>query len=286
MSAAPDRTAGPGPDWPHDVTSDHLLGGRVLLRQPRRGLRAGLDAVLLAAGIPARPGQRVLEAGCGSGAAFLCLAARVPDLSVIAVERDPALAALAVTNAAANGLAGRVRIIVGDVRDLALAGCLPRCDHTFANPPFWPDGTAPPDPLRRAATHADPDAGRDAAGAQAAAGHPHDLAGPPSPQPTSLHHWTGFLAAALAPRGTLTLILPAARLDSGLTALAAAGCGGARLMPFWPRAGDAAKRLLLRGQRGARGPAHLAAGLILHEAGGGFTANADRILRDGAALPD
>ena len=48
-------------------TEDRLLGGRVALRQPRHGLRAGLDAVLLAAGIPARPGERVLEAGCGSG---------------------------------------------------------------------------------------------------------------------------------------------------------------------------------------------------------------------------
>lgn len=246
-----------------DCTEDRLLDGRVLLRQPRRGLRAGLDAVLLAAGIPARPGQRVLEAGCGSGAAFLCLAARVPDLAFVAVERDPALAALASTNAAANGLADRVEVIVGDVRDLALAGGLPRCDHGFANPPFWPDGTTSPDPLRRAATHAAAD-----------------------PAAVGLDHWAGFLAAALAPRGTLTLILPAGRLEAGLAALAAADCGAVRLMPFWPHAGEAAKRLLLQGRRGARGPLRLAAGLILHEAGAGFTAAADHILRDGAALPE
>lgn len=286
MSVAPDQPPcddpdapgdfTPAGDCPADCTDDRLLGGRVLLRQPRRGLRAGLDAVLLAAGIAARPGQRVLEAGCGSGAAFLCLAARVPELSVIAVERDPALAALASANAAANGLAGRVRVIVGDVRDLALAGCLPRCDHAFANPPFWPHGTAPPDPLRRAATHAE--AGPDAA----ASDHP---GGSADPQHTNLLHWAGFLAAALAPRGALTLILPAARLDAGLAALAASGCGAVRLVPFWPRAGEAARRLLLQGQRGARGPAQLAAGLVLHEASGAFTAGADHILRDGAALP-
>ncbi|MCO6419218.1 methyltransferase domain-containing protein, partial [Siccirubricoccus sp. KC 17139] len=178
-----------------DLTEDHLLGGRVRLRQPRRGLRAGLDAVLLAAGIPARPGERVLEAGCGSGAGFLCLAARVPGVTILAVEREPALAVLARENAAANGFAAQVEVVEGDVRDLALARRLPRCDHAFANPPYWPGGTAPPEALRRAATH----------------------------EEAGLEAWARFLAAPLAHRGSLSLILPAARLEAGMAALAAAG---------------------------------------------------------------
>ena len=89
-----------------DLTEDSLLGGRVRLRQPQVGLRAGHDAVLLAAAVPARPGERVLELGCGSGAAFLCLAARVPDLDIVAVEREPALAALARDNAELLAMSG------------------------------------------------------------------------------------------------------------------------------------------------------------------------------------
>ena len=238
------------------LTEDRLLGGRVLLRQPRRGLRAGLDAVLLAAGVPARPGQRVLEAGCGSGAGFLCLAARVPGLAIIAVERDPALAALARENAAANGLAAQVDVIVGDVRDLALARGLPPCDHAFANPPFWPGGTPPPEAIRRAATH----------------------------EEASLADWARFLAAPLVRRGSLSLILPTARLDAAMAALGGAGCGGTRLVPFWPRAGLPAKRLLLQARREGRGPARLDPGLVLH-AEAGFTPAAEAVLRDGAALP-
>src|SRR6056297_2259973 len=69
-------------------TRDALLGGRVWLRQPARGYRAGVDAVFLAAACPARPGARVLDLGCGVGAAALCLAARVPDLAITGVERD------------------------------------------------------------------------------------------------------------------------------------------------------------------------------------------------------
>lgn len=243
---------------PQELTEDRLLGGRVILRQPRQGLRAGLDAVLLAAGIPARPGQRVLEAGCGSGAGFLCLAARVPGLGIVAVERDPDLAALAAANSVANGLGDRVEVLCADVRDLTLARRLPACDHVFANPPFWPGGSAPPVAVRRSATHE--------AGAE-------------------LGDWTAFLAAALRPRGSLTLILPAARLDAGMAALAGAGCGGTRLLPFWPRAGEPAKRILLQARRGSRGPARIEPGLILHEAAGGFTPAAEAILREAAPLP-
>jgi tRNA1(Val) A37 N6-methylase TrmN6 len=243
-------------DTAPDLTEDRLLDGRVRLRQPRRGLRAGLDAVLLAAGVPALPGQRVLEAGCGSGAGFLCLAARVPGLTILAVERDAALAGLARANAAANGLDGRVEVIEGDVRDLTLARRLPPCDHAFANPPFWPGGTAPPEAVRRAATH----------------------------EEASLADWARFMAAPLARRGSLSLILPAARLDAAMAALAVAGCGGTRLVPFWPHAGEAAKRLLLQARRGGRGPARVEPGLVLHDTAG-FTVAADAVLRDAGALP-
>ena len=237
-------------------TEDRLLGGRVLLRQPRFGLRAGLDAVLLAAGVPARAGQTVIEAGCGSGAGFLCLATRVPGLRIVAVERDPELAGLAIANAAANGIDAEV--ITGDIRDPEIVRRLPPCDHAFANPPFWPAGTAPPEPRRGAMTHA-------TAGA------------------ASLAEWTRFLAAPLARRGTLSLILPAALLDGGMAALAAAGCAGTWLLPFWPRQGLPAKRMLLQSRRGSRGPASLTPGLVLH-AGQSFTPAAEAVLRDAAAL--
>jgi tRNA1(Val) A37 N6-methylase TrmN6 len=242
------------------VTEDRLLGGRVRLRQPRRGLRAALDPVLLAAAVPARPGEKVLEAGCGSGAAFLCLAARVPGIEVVALERDPGLAALAAENACLNGLAGRAEVMAGDVRDRVLARRLPRCAHAFANPPWWPGGTPPPEQRRRAATHEGEEAGLEA--------------------------WVGFLAAALAPGGSLTMVLPAARFDIGAAALLAAGFGAVRLLPLWPRSGQPTKRVLLQARLGRRGPARVEPGLILHgDSGtGGFTPAAEAVLRDAAPI--
>lgn len=238
------------------TTQDLLLGGRVRLCQPAQGFRAGLDAVLLAAFVPARPGQRVLEAGCGTGAAFLCLAARVPGLAIEAVEREPAMAGLARGNAAANG--ADARIAEGDVADLALARRLTPCDHAMANPPYWPGGTPPPGAIRRAATH------------EAGAG---------------LDAWARFLAAAVKPRGTVSLVLPAARFDAGVAALRAAGCGSVTLLPLGARAGAPARRVLIGARRGGRGPARLLPPFILHEPDGAFTAQAEAVLRHAAALP-
>src|SRR5436309_2241896 len=104
-----------------EVTEDAALGGRLRLRQPRRGHRVGHDAILLAASCPARAGDDVVDLGAGVGAAGLALATRVEDTSVALVEIDPDLAALAAENAARNGLGARVRTVQLDVAAQARA---------------------------------------------------------------------------------------------------------------------------------------------------------------------
>nr|WP_198374348.1 methyltransferase [Roseomonas rubea] len=232
-----------------------MLGGRIRLRQPRDGFRAGLDAVLLAAFVPARPGERMIEAGCGTGAAFLCLAARVPDLDVAAVEREASMAALARENAAVNGVAARVE--EGDVADVALARSLGPFHHALANPPFWPGGTPPPGAIRRAATHE---------------------------SEVGLGAWAVFLAAGLRSGGTASMILPAARFDVGVAALRGAGLGATLLLPLAPREGMEAKRVLMRARKGANGSARILPPLALHLPDGTFTMAVEQVLRGAASL--
>jgi tRNA1Val (adenine37-N6)-methyltransferase len=76
----------------------------VSYRQPIDGYRTGIEPVLLAASVPARSGQRVVEAGTGAGAGLLCLLARVAGLSAIGIERDADMAALARRNLADNAM--------------------------------------------------------------------------------------------------------------------------------------------------------------------------------------
>jgi tRNA1(Val) A37 N6-methylase TrmN6 len=232
-----------------------LLGGRVRHDQQPTGHRSGIEPVLLAAGIPARPGARVLEGGTGAGTALLCLAARVAGLTGVGLERDPAQAALARRNIAANGFTG-LQVLHGDLAALRPEGTF---DHAFANPPWHAAaGTASPDPGREAARRA-------AAGLFAL--------------------WAARLAAPLRHRGTLSFVVAAAVLPDCLAAMTQAGCGSPTVLPLWPKPERAARLLLLRAVKGGRGPCRLLPGLLLHRPEGGYTEAAEAVLRDGAALP-
>src|SRR5262249_56292551 len=91
-----------------DTNEDALLGGRLRLRQPKSGHRAGHDAMLLAAATAAHPGDRVVEFGAGVGAAGLALAKRVSVRDLFLIEIDDSLAGLARNNATANAIPARV----------------------------------------------------------------------------------------------------------------------------------------------------------------------------------
>ena len=116
-------------------TENGLLGGRVRLLQPARGYRVAVDAVLLAAAVDARSGQHILDLGAGVGAVGLCLAARVPDCSVVGIELQPELAALATRNATLNAAGDRLRTIVHDLAK-PLPPDLGAFDHVVTNPPY------------------------------------------------------------------------------------------------------------------------------------------------------
>lgn len=248
----------PAPDPsppPPGESSGTLLGGRVAYRQMLRGHRSGLEPVLMAACVPARPGQRVLEGGTGAGAGLLCLAARVSPLAGVGIELDPALAALARRNLAANGATG-LEVLAADLTETA-APAGDGFHHAFANPP-WHAGTASPDAARDVARRA---------------------------TPGLLSHWVAALCRGLRHRGSVTLALPAAALAEAASALRHSGCGGIAVLPLWPRQGVAARLVIVQGALGSRAGSTLHPGLVLHEADGRFTPQADAILRDGAALP-
>ena len=242
-----------------NTTDGTLLNGRVSYRQPVEGYRTGIEPVLLAAAVPARAGDTVLEAGLGAGAGLLCLAARVPGVRGTGVEIDPGMAALARLNLDGNGLQDWP-VLTSDVLSsgkpaLWTPGTF--C-HAMANPP-WHDPAATPSP----------DSGRALAKQE---------------QPGGLHAWAAALTAAVRPGGSVTLILPGLRAAAGLHVLQAVGCGGLTLFPLWPKAGRDARIVLIQGHRGSIGPGRIAAGLVLHEDGGRYTLLAETILRDGSAL--
>lgn len=222
------------------ATEDRLLDGRVRLRQPERGYRAGLDAALLAAACDAAPGQRVIEAGCGAGGALLAAAVRRPGARFVGVERDGKALALAHENIALNGLQERVEAVEGDVATRFSALGLEAFDAAFANPPFFDDAGAlrGPAPERRAAWMAD----------------------------DGLAAWIGFLSKAVREGGTITLIHRADRLGD-ILALLADKCGSVQVRPVHPFADAPAKRVLVRAIKTGKAPLRLLPALVLHDRG-------------------
>ncbi|MBL7233320.1 tRNA1(Val) (adenine(37)-N6)-methyltransferase [Komagataeibacter oboediens] len=244
------------------VTTGTLLGGKVVYRQFPTGNRTGLEPVLMAAFVPARAGEVVLEGGCGAGAGLLCLTNRVPRLAGVGLEQDPATASLARHNLALNGrhdLRVRVAAIPALPDDPLLSGPgIRRIDHAFANPPWHGHDSSPSPHMQRDLARRLP------AGTLAA--------------------WVGTLSDQLRHHGTLTLALPASLLSAGIAAMERARLGRIRIFPFWPRQGHAARIVLVQGRVNSRAGSEMLPGLVLHEGNGEFTPAARAVLEDGAAL--
>jgi tRNA1(Val) A37 N6-methylase TrmN6 len=243
-------------------SEDAVLGGRLVLRQPRRGHRFGHDAILLAAATAAAPGEHAVDFGAGVGAAGLALASRVPGLAVTLAEIDPALAMLATENIGRNGFADRVRAVTLDVtaggRVFAAAALSPgSAARVLMNPPFHDPATsrASPDPAR---------------------GRAHVS--------TGITPWLTSAQRLLGAGGTVTLIWRADGLTDLLAALAH-GFGAIAVRPVYPRPDTPAIRVLVRAVKDSRAPLALLPGLVLAAADGRPSAEAESVLRHGGALP-
>jgi tRNA1(Val) A37 N6-methylase TrmN6 len=237
------------------LTEDAFLGGRLRLRQPVQGHRAGHDAMLLAAATEAAAGERIVEFGAGIGAAGLAVAKRAAiDLTL--VEIDEGLAALARENGLLNGLT--CRIVVLDVAAKAdvfvAAGLAPdSADRVLMNPPFN-------DPVRHQSS---PDADRRTAHAA---------------QSSTLETWIHAARRLLKPQGTLTLIWRAEALSDILAALGR-GFGGIVVLPVHPKSASPAIRVLVRAQKGSAAPLTLRPGLVLNDESGQPARQAEKVLR-------
>lgn len=139
-----------------ELTQDELKLFDLRLFQHRHGYRYSLDPLLLARFCAElKPGGRIIDLGAGCGIISLVLARVNPDASVMAVENNPAMAALVERNIQHNDLAGRVSVHGGDVTDLRCSFTDSTFDLVVSNPPFrtpW-SGRVSPKAGRDAARH-------------------------------------------------------------------------------------------------------------------------------------
>ena len=241
------------------LSEDALLGGKIRFFQPEEGYRVAVDPIFLASAVPAEDGERILDVGAGTGAALLCLATRMPGCRLVGIELQRDLLRIANTNIEANGFEQRAEMIAGDLATPPPRLMAASFDHVMTNPPFHPADMSTASPSRqRADAHTEGKL---------------DLAG-----------WMKNCLMMLRNGGCLTVIHRADRLGELLAAIDGR-VGDTVIFPLWPKGdGRPAKRLLIQGWKGAKGPLRLAQGLIVHEEDGRYSEIANGILRTGNAM--
>jgi len=228
-----------------EQTLDTLFGGRVLLRQPASGYRTAIDPVLLAASVDGAAGPRALDLGCGVGAVSFCLLDRFPSMHVTGVEANIDLIELAKRNAIENGWADRFIAVSGSVD--APADPIPDggFDLVVTNPPHLAaDRAMRSNRQDKVSANVEGEGGLDA--------------------------WIKAAVRALRHRGQLAMIHRADRLDDVLATLSGR-FGGTTVHPLWPKANEAAKRVIVHATKQSNSPLKLSAGTVLHGPDGTYT---------------
>lgn len=244
-----------------NTTCDAFLGGALNILQPKDGYRAATDPVFLAASIPARAGQTVLELGCGVGVAMLCLGRRVSGLKITGLEIQTDYAELARENALANAIAAD--IITGDLMQMPRGIRAQSFDHVIFNPPFYDalSVSAPKNPGKSQA-------------------HMMDL---------TIEDWIVAGLKRLKPKGRLSFIHRAEVLPAAL------GClkhdtGDISVKPMTSREDQPAKRIIVTCRKGTNGPSVLLPPLVIHKSNahskdaGAYSSVAEAVLRNVMAL--
>lgn len=247
-------------------TIDAFHRGAFYLVQPADGgHRAGIDAMLLAALVPAASSGRLADLGAGAGAAGLAVAARCPDLAVTLVERAPKMARCARRSlglAQNAGFAGRVTVLEADV---SLRGEARRCaglkddwfDYVIMNPPFNAADDRPAPDRLKAEAHA------------MAAGLFED--------------WIRTAGAIARPGAQLSLIARPQSIAEIVVACARR-FGGIEITPVHPRRQRPAIRILVTAIKQNRARLQLRPGLIMHDGPGHGFAPAIDDLNNGRSV--
>lgn len=242
-------------------TVDAFHRGKFVVVQPgKEGHRSGVDAMILAAAVPAGFDGAVADFGAGAGAAGMATAARCPTARVTLVENDPVMADFARrTIGHRDNAAFSSRLFIVEA-DISLSGkarvdsglCDRSFDYVIMNPPFnSPRDRATPDALKASA-------------------HVMNVG--------MFEAWQRTAAAVLRPGGGIAVIARPASLKEILTA-SEGRFGSLRILPILPRPSDAAIRILVTGVKGSRAGLSLEPPIVLHgESGNGFSARAEAVI--------
>ena len=236
-----------------NYTIDRFLGDKILLKQSKEGLRATSDSVLVAALVPVKKNETILDVGAGNGIIGCCINARTP-CKITAIEIQNSLCSLIEENAKQNNC--QIDLVKHDIllaKD-PLKGKL--FHHVVTNPPFYERSrnTRKNDEQKKAFV-----------------------------QDFDLKKWLEYCLKHLRAKGSLNIIHRPEMLAEILPIMTKK-LGNIDIFPICSKEGEKANRILIRGYLNKRGPLVLHSPLIMHTKNNKRTKSAEKILRFGQAI--
>ncbi|MCK4357307.1 MAG: methyltransferase [Candidatus Cloacimonetes bacterium] len=143
----------------NSYSCDDLQYKNLTLLQNKKGYRSSEDSLILLNIIIENIGINftgtAFEFGTGSGIIAILLAAKVPQISITAIEFQPSLFELAQKNIVRNHLNNRISLIEMNGKEFKRKMPFKKFDIAFSNPPFYPVGRGrlSPDEEKRNARH-------------------------------------------------------------------------------------------------------------------------------------
>ncbi len=234
-------------------TFDEFLGGKVLLEQSQKGLRATSDAVLLASAVPIKKGETLLDVGAGNGVIGLCVNARV-HCCLTSLECQSSLVKIIHQNAILNHT--DINIIEHNLfhsKD-PLKGKL--FDHVVTNPPFYDNtGKGRQNDEQRLAYQAGFD----------------------------LKKWLNYCLKHLKSKGSFCIIHRPEMMGKILS-VSEKKLGKIEIFPIQTKLNQPATRVIIRGILGSKTPLKLYPPIIMHNPDGTRSELAEQILRYGKQI--
>jgi tRNA1Val (adenine37-N6)-methyltransferase len=236
-----------------EETVDELRGYDLRLIQPRDGYRFSLDPLLLCDFAGVTEGARVIDLGTGSGVIPLVLARRCESATIVGVELQEEMAALAARNVELNGLQGRIGIVGADILSIRELFTVSSFDLVVANPPYRQAGKGKTSPR----------AGRDKARHETTA---------------TLADFLGSAKYLARPGGRICFIYHVSRLAELLAGALHLKLSPLRLRMVHGTARASAQMVLIELAKGRRGDLEASPPLLVYAGEGEYSGEIKRIL--------
>lgn len=238
-------------DWSHDT----ILNGSLDIAQPKNGYRFSLDALILAHHVIAAADDRIVDIGTGCGVIPLLLARQNPEIKVLGIEVQTALARLAKSNAASNHLSERIRIIEKDIRTVSATDTGPVHIIT-CNPPH----------TARTAGRINPN---------------HQMAVAKHEIKMSLGTLIEAANRLLTHKGRVFTIYPANRMIEVLLKMRETGLEPKRIRTIHFKSDTSASRILIQASKGGQPGTEIVPPLVIHNPDGSYTPEAIAVMTPG-----